>query len=658
MSWLGDRLLSGSDDRSIRLWDSQSGVSLRVLQGHESGVQALALSGGQLWSASNDGTVRRWAVTLPFQQTLALPSEPDSTVITPGLAQIAVGFANGDLALYGSLSTESLWHKPAAHSKAIGRLSVNHDGSLLATGSFDTTAKLWSFNTSAAGTVLQETKTLSGHTDAIYALTFSPNGQTLATASYDNSIGLFSLTDNKPPRFISAAHDGGVMSVEFDAMGTKLLSCGYGDRLLKLWDLSKNPATPTDFPVAKDSLLWASISPDAKKLVSVGRESSVDVYDRFSTQRLYHLTGHEQTVYRALFAPDSQQLATVSSDTTVKFWQLETAKELFSLALPTNREQGIPVWDFDFRCLKNQSRCLVAVPLVRGVLQLYRLGYESKLTEDTDELKRQQLEVWRQYARTVTQLLQTNALQPAAQALRETGQIAGRFNSRFPNDPASAALKKQSDCQQQWLNAGLQALPVNGDKTVKPRTGKALAPALAKPATPALSAECAIILKDTFGTANELYQWGLELYKQQRYPEAQAQFALGLQQFPKDLSLLSNDAELALVQGDTTRLQQRLLTLETLYPKKDGVYSDPYPAIMSFLNYLADTKQTPEAVLSVIAQTGQAAVYGWDFSDMQPVLKRQTPDKQKAAALFIDFFQKRIDLETLKTKLSGSKSKA
>ena len=172
-----------------------------------------------------------------------------------------------------------------------------------------------------------------------------------------------------------------------------------------------------------------------------------------------------------------------------------------------------------------------------------------------------------------------------------------------------------------------------------------------------VSAECAIILKDTFSTADELNSLGLNLYKQQRYPEAQAQFALGLQQFPKDLNLLSNDAELALVQGDSTRLQQRLLTLQDLYPKKDGAYSDSYPAIMSFLNYLADTKQTPEAVLSVIAQTGQAVDYVWDFSDMQPVLKRQTPDKQKAAALFIDFFQKRIDLETLKTKLSGSKSK-
>jgi WD40 repeat protein len=166
------------------------------------------------------------------------------------------------------------------------------------------------------------------------------------------------------------------MSVEFDATGTQLLSCGYEDRRMKLWDLSKNPATPTDFQVARDSLLWASISPDAHKLVSVGREQSVDVYDRLSTQRLYHLTGHESTVYRAVFAPDSQQLATVSADRTVKFWQLEQGKELFSLALPTEFTIPSAVWDFDFRCLNTQ--CLVAVPLVRGVLRINRRHGRAK----------------------------------------------------------------------------------------------------------------------------------------------------------------------------------------------------------------------------------------------------------------------------------------
>ncbi|MGZ5077820.1 MAG: hypothetical protein ACXV9R_14490, partial [Methylobacter sp.] len=615
VSWLGDYLLSGSNDRSIRLWDSRSGVSLRVLQGHESGVTALALYGGEAWSASNDGTVSRWAITLPFQQTFALPSEPTSAAITPSLSHVALGFADGELALYDEQASELAWQKQTAHSENITRLAVNHDGSLLASGSLDNTVKLWQVRTTATDISLLEKLTFSDHKDTVYSLAFSPDGQTLATAGYGGKIGLFTIDQSKSPSFINSAHEGIIASVEFDPTGKQLFSSGNEDRNLKLWDLSANSPTSKNFSLAKDSLLWATISPDGQKLASVGRgNSKVDVYDKLSTQLLYHLTGHENAVYRAVFAPDSQQLATVSSDTTIKLWNLDQGKELFSLALPTNREQGIPVRDFDFRCSKDQ--CLIAVPLVRGALQLYRLGYGQALTEDSAEQKRQQLEIWQQYLDTVEKQLRTNALQAAEQTLNEAGQIAQRINERFPDAPEFSNLKTLSDCQQQQLQR------------------------LLKQDSPELSLSCEISLNhDT--TADQLNHLGLSFYNQKQYSKAQTLYGEALKKFPGDLSLLSNDAELALVQGDKPRMQQRLSTLQTLYSQKDGVYNDELPVVMSFLLYLSDPEQTPEAVLKIIEQTGKTVSYNWDFSDIQPVLNRQSPKRQKNAALFIDFFENR-----------------
>ena len=87
--------------------------------------------------------------------------------------------------------------------------------------------------------------------------------------------------------------------------------------------------------------------------------------------------GHEQTVYRAIFSPDSRQLATVSSDMTVKVWDLDSQKALFSLRLPTVFKNPSPLWDFDFRCVGEALKdCWIAVPLTVGKLALYRLGYE------------------------------------------------------------------------------------------------------------------------------------------------------------------------------------------------------------------------------------------------------------------------------------------
>ena len=71
----------------------------------------------------------------------------------------------------------------------------------------------------------------------------------------------------------------------------------------------------------------------------------------------------------ATLLPDGRQLATVSSDITVRPWDLATGNELFALRLPTEFRQPSPLWDFDFRCTP-AGDCWIAVPLTRGRLAL------------------------------------------------------------------------------------------------------------------------------------------------------------------------------------------------------------------------------------------------------------------------------------------------
>jgi WD40 repeat protein len=359
-------LVSTSRDNTTRLWDVESGIALRTLQGHTGAVANVVAWQNQLYTASNDGTIKRWADNLSQQSLLSLPSEPNPCAISPDGLSVVVGFSDGSLRVY-DLATQQLREEvKQAHQDGIVRITFDHGGTRLATAGFDNVAKVWSLQ--AGKLHLQHTFT--GHTDAVHTVAFSPDDRQLATASFDGKIGLLPLTGGSGKLFV--AHQGKVVSVSFDATGKLLFSAGYEDQTLKRWQLSDTPPSAQTVATAHDSLLWSSLSPDGSALASVGRERVVSVYPTLGSAAPLRLIGHEQTVFKAIFSPDSRQLATVSADMTVRLWDLDTRSELFKLRLPTEFRLPSPLWDFDFRC--TTTGCWIAVPLTSGKLALYNLG--------------------------------------------------------------------------------------------------------------------------------------------------------------------------------------------------------------------------------------------------------------------------------------------
>jgi WD40 repeat protein/energy-coupling factor transporter ATP-binding protein EcfA2 len=358
------RLVSASMDRTLRLWDTASGVTLRVFQGHQISVSDVAVKDEHLYSASNDGTVRRWSLQpQPAFTVIDLPGKPYSAAIAPNGSRVAVGFADGGLRLYALPDSRLLWEKAGAHKKGISRLAFSPDGQQLASASMDNTMKLWQ---TSDGQLVQ---TFSGHSRSVYAVAFSPDGQTLATASYDGQLGLFRIGEEQG-RF-HKAHDGDVNSVAFNTSGKRLVSTG-DDGVVRLWDLASwPPVLQQEFPKAGDIVLWAAFSPGGSCIASVGRDGMAHILNARNGQEEQTLIGHENTIYRVAFSPDGGQVATVSGDATVRFWDLTAGTALFTLRLPTNRLGGSSLWDFDFRC--TGPDCWIAVPLTRGKLVLYHL---------------------------------------------------------------------------------------------------------------------------------------------------------------------------------------------------------------------------------------------------------------------------------------------
>lgn len=370
-----DVLASASRDQTIRLWNVHTGVTQRILQGHTAAIGGLKSwqDQGQSWlySTGNDGTVKRWSAELEQQWLIDLPTAASSSALSPDGKYVVIGLENGTIESY-DLTKQLKTSEIAAHANQVLRLVFSNNGSLLASGSHDNTAMLWKFGTDGQ---LSLERVIDDHFDSVHAVAFSSDDKQLATASYDGHIGFFSLTDEQQPLLIKA-HQGKVTSVSFDQNGTQLLSSGAEDFALKLWDLKQQPPIAKTLATANNVLLWSSFSPDDINIAGVGRGGNITIYSLNDPNKPLRLVGHEQTVYKAIFSPDSRQLATVSWDMTVRLWDLDTRSELFRLRLPDDwilsNQRPSPLWDFDFRC--TPTGCWIAVPLTSGKLALYNLG--------------------------------------------------------------------------------------------------------------------------------------------------------------------------------------------------------------------------------------------------------------------------------------------
>merc|ERR1711998_417650 len=137
----GDKFITGSYDRTCKVWDTLTGEELLTLEGHKNVVYAIAFNnpfGDKIVTGSFDKTAKIWNST------------------------------NGEL-LYSL----------RGHATEIVCLSFDPTGEIVATGSMDSTAKLWDVERGI------ELCSLMGHTAEIVSLNFNTEGDKIITGSFD-----------------------------------------------------------------------------------------------------------------------------------------------------------------------------------------------------------------------------------------------------------------------------------------------------------------------------------------------------------------------------------------------------------------------------------------------------------------------------------------
>lgn len=184
-------LASASNDKTIKLWDTTAtgaGRELRTLTGHGGEVYSLAFSsdGARIVSGSSNGEVKMWNVA-DGQATQTLSGH------TALVSSLAFGPDGKTLASASYDKTTRVWDATGGQSVrtlngAVGFTSVifSKDGGTLLAGNLRGDINFWN---AATG---QEARNLSAHTDAINSLTFSRDGRWLLSGSEDGSTRVWS----------------------------------------------------------------------------------------------------------------------------------------------------------------------------------------------------------------------------------------------------------------------------------------------------------------------------------------------------------------------------------------------------------------------------------------------------------------------------------
>ena len=130
---------------------------------------------------------------------------------------------------------------------------------MLASGSLDTTIRLWNVTT---GTLIQ---TLTGHIRAIYSLRFSPDGHMLASGSSDDTIRLWHVATGVLRNTLASPNRKTVSSVDFSPDG-HMLASGSPHDTIHLWHVATGvPQSSLSRYSQDDSVRF---SPDGRTLAS------------------------------------------------------------------------------------------------------------------------------------------------------------------------------------------------------------------------------------------------------------------------------------------------------------------------------------------------------------------------------------------------------
>jgi WD40 repeat protein/tRNA A-37 threonylcarbamoyl transferase component Bud32 len=370
LSGNGTWVVTGSDDRTAKIWNDADGRLLKTLfhgiSSPTANVSAVAVTrdGKKVVTGSRDGRTKIW--DMESGRVVFIPGGHGDLLclaLTPDGQQLLTGYLGGMANVRDMASGREIM-VPNGHRRWVSCVAVSPDGQRLATASLDGTARVWDM---ASGRGIQTFKdstglirsvavtpdghrlvtltadgmvrlwdvvshrkllTLKGPSHAVSAVAITPDGQLIVTGCQDGTVRLYDAASGYELRKLEG-HTDWISAVTVTPDGQRIVT-GSWDGTAGLWDAASGRGVLT-FTGHIGPVFSLAVTADGRSLITGGWDGTARVWDAKNGAELRKLEGHAHTVAAVAATPDGQRIVTGSWDGTARVWDAVAGRELLKL---------------------------------------------------------------------------------------------------------------------------------------------------------------------------------------------------------------------------------------------------------------------------------------------------------------------------------------
>ncbi|GAB2510450.1 hypothetical protein GCM10027167_10600 [Nocardia heshunensis] len=313
----GKHIVSGSSDKTVKVWELANGHLQRTIEAHDREVSAIAVSadGQRIVSGGFDDTTRVWILASGRRErTLSNHSgHVYAVAVTADSEHIVVGGSDRSVQIWNRADGRLEARLPE-HRSYIKAVAVSADDRYIVSGSNDGTVRVWDFDT------LDVLHSLRGPARGVEAVAISGDGSFVVSGNFDGTVRIWDLADTAAERVLKG-HVGRVHAVAVTVDGKRIVSAGQ-DRIIRVWDAGRG-SMERELQGHTSQIYSVAISADDRRIVSGDHDRTIRVWDLADhvNSRPQSQVGHISTL---AFTANGERLLRAGYGQPVSVWDLTT----------------------------------------------------------------------------------------------------------------------------------------------------------------------------------------------------------------------------------------------------------------------------------------------------------------------------------------------